>query len=480
MPFNDLREYIKHVESLGELRILENADCELEIGALTELAAQAGGPALLFDKIKDYPAGFRVVSNLFFSNKRFLSALGLPLHLTEAETVRAWKKILSEMRPVPPVVVKSGPVLENEMTGAEVDLKKFPAPRWHELDGGYYLGTGDVVIVRDPDTGWINLGVYRMMVHDSGSAGLFFQAVRHGFQIAEKYWKKGQGCPVAISFGQEPVVFMAAGVALGYVRDQLSEYDFAGYIRGEPLEVIEGKVTGLPFPATAEIVLEGEILPLDQQRLEGPFGEFTGYYGHKILPSPVVKVGAIYYRNDPILIGAPPMKPTFGNHFSMSLGVAHTWNRLESMGIDCVHDIRRVCGLSALAVSIRQRSEGDVPGVIRALSKLQNFHRVAILVDDDVDVDDAKDILWALGTRCEPKTGTFIETGWSREELDPMAPLECVEGRKPFETSRVIMNACKPFGKLSDFPKVNVFSKPYLRKISDKWLQKLDFLNRLG
>lgn len=480
MPFNDLREYMQKVQDLGELETVEGADCELEIGALTEMAAQAGGPALLFDRIKNYSPGFRVVSNLFFSHKRFLSALGFPPHLTEAETIKVWKKVLSEMRPVPPVVVDSGPVMENVMKGADVDLTKFPAPRWHELDGGYYLGTGDVVVVRDPDTGWINLGVYRMMAHDSLSAGLFFQAVRHGFQIAEKYWKKGRGCPVAISFGQEPVVYMAAGVALGYVRDKLSEYDFAGYVRGKPLEVIEGKVTGIPFPAAAEIVLEGEILPLDQQRLEGPFGEFTGYYGHKVLPSPVVKVEAIYYRNDPISIGAPPMKPTIGNHFSMSLGVAQTWNRLESMGIDCIQDIRRVCGLSALAISIRQRSEGDVPGLIRTLSELQNFHRVAIIVDDDIDLNDPKDIIWAVGTRCEPKAGTFVASGWSREELDPMAPLEAVEGRKPFEISRLIINACKPFGKIANFPKVNAFSLSYRRKIVGKWGGEIDFLNRLG
>jgi len=388
MPFDDLRGYLNKVESLGELKTVEGADCQLEIGALTEVAAELRGPALLFDNIKGYSSGHRIVSNLFFSNRRFLAALDLPLHLNESQAMRVWKKVLADMRPVPPVVVNSGPVLENVITGKNVDLTKFPAPRWHELDGGDYLGTGDIVVIRDRDTGWVNLGAYRLMIHDKDSTGLFFQAVRHGFQLARKYWDKGEACPVAISLGQEPVVFLAAGVALGYVRDKISEYDFAGYVRGKPLEVVEGKITGLPFPATAEVVLEGEILPLNEQKMEGPFGEFTGYYGHKALPAPVVKIKAIYYRNNPISIGAPPMKPTFGGHFSMTLGVAQTWNRLEARGITCIRDIRRVSGFSALAICVKQKSATDVEELVAALSELQCFHRLAIIVDEDIDLDD--------------------------------------------------------------------------------------------
>jgi 4-hydroxy-3-polyprenylbenzoate decarboxylase len=347
------------------------------------------------------------------------------------------------------------------------------------LDGGDYLGTGDIVVIRDRDTGWVNLGAYRLMIHDKDSGGLFFQAVRHGFQLARKYWDNGEGCPAAISLGQEPVVFLAAGVALGYVRDKISEYDFAGYVRGTPLDVVEGKLTGLPIPAAAEIVLEGEILPLDEQRMEGPFGEFTGYYGHKVLPAPVFKVKAIYYRNNPITIGAPPMKPTFGGHFSMTLGVAQTWNRLEARGITCIRDIRRVSGFSALAICVQQKSATDVEELVAALSELQSFHRLAIIVDEDIDLDDPKDLIWAVGTRCEAKTGAIVVNGMSREELDPIAPPDLVEAREPFEVSKMIINACKPYGRIKHFPEVNVFSNDYRKRTIEKWKKELPFLTHV-
>src|SRR5690606_12611153 len=131
-------------------------------------------------------------------------------------------------------------------------------PKWHEHDGCRYIGTGCVVIQKDPDSGWVNLGTYRVAVHDETTAGLYISPGKHGRRIMEKYWAKGEACPVAISVGQEPMLFIVSGLE---APEGVSEYDVVGGLRGEPTQVIESEFTGLPIPATAEIVIEGEVPP---------------------------------------------------------------------------------------------------------------------------------------------------------------------------------------------------------------------------
>ena len=150
----DLREFIKRVEELGELRMIDGADWNLEIGALAYVAGRReNSPALLFDNIKDYPRGYRVLVNSYpADNRRIALALGFPLEASRLELVREVKAKLSEpLVPIPPVEVKDGPIMENVFFRNEVDLLKFPTPKWQLLDGGRYLGTGDNVIARDPD-----------------------------------------------------------------------------------------------------------------------------------------------------------------------------------------------------------------------------------------------------------------------------------------------------------------------------------------
>lgn len=468
MPFHDLREWLSAMESLSELRLFEDVDQDFEIGVLTELAAEAKGPALLFDRIKGFPSGYRVTSNLFRGHKRLLATLEMPPNLIPAQALRRWKEVVSGFRPVPPVEVDSGPVFENFMSEKEVDLSKFPAPIWHELDGGNYIGTGDLVIVRDPDSNWINLGSYRLMNHDRNSAGIFIQVVRHGYAIARKYWNKGRPCPVAVSLGNDPLLLLAAGDTVARTAERVSEYAFAGYIRGKPVEVVPGKLTGLPVPATAEVVLEGEILPPEQeQRLEGPFGEYLGYYAHGRMPEPVVKIRAVSYRSDPILIGKPPLKPTFGGRTSIPLSLANMWNRLERGGISGIQDMRTISGYSALAISLRQESDDHVGRLIKELGKMEGGQRLTIIVDDDIDLDDPRDVIWAVGTRSDLKSGTYFFTGHSSDQLDPMMPAEVREKKGAFEYTRIVINSCRPYKK--DFPAVCVFGPQWREKIRAKW-----------
>ena len=192
--FNDLREFIAKAKELGELKLIEGADRDLEIGAITEwLASLPNPPALLFDHIPGFEAGCRVASNLFDTMTRTALVLGLSPQGSPKELIIEWReKIKQGLQLIPPVKVGEGPVLENVHLADQVDLLAFPAPKWHEEDGGRYIGTGDAVIVRDPEEGWVNLGAYRAQVHDRSTLTINIELGKHAELIAKKYWKNGR------------------------------------------------------------------------------------------------------------------------------------------------------------------------------------------------------------------------------------------------------------------------------------------------
>ena len=331
MPVQDLREWIARIEEMGELTRIEGADPNLEIGGLTDLYQwEMENPALLFEKIKGHPEGYRLLSNVLTSLPRICLSLDLPTELTRQEFVKTWRDRLKEFTPIAPRQVEDGPVLHNRQEEGEVDVTQFPAPFWHSEDGGNFLGTGNIVIMRDPDTGWVNAGTYRVQVHDKNTLGIMISPGKHGRMIREKYWAKGQACPVAVSFGQDPLLLLLGGLEVDYGED---EFAVAGGIRNEPLDVIAAPLTGLPVPATSEIVIEGEIPP-DQFHQEGPFGEWTGYYASGERDMPIINVKSVVWRNNPIVMGCLPGKPPNDNtYFRSPLRAAMLWNELERAGV---------------------------------------------------------------------------------------------------------------------------------------------------
>ena len=245
----DLREFLKGTEKLGELKTVRNADWNLEIGAITEISgAEPNPPALLFEDIKDYPPGFRILTNMFQTQSRTALALGLPTTLRGVDLVRAVKDILKSVTPLPPVLRDSGPIQENFFAGKDANVLRFPAPKLHREDGGRYLGTADAVITKDPDAGWVNLGTARVQVIDEQRVSLYVSPGKQTRLIAQKYWDQGRACPVALVCGIDPVLFAVSGVGLPW---GMSEYDFAGHIQKSPVEVIHGEMTGLPIPAAS-------------------------------------------------------------------------------------------------------------------------------------------------------------------------------------------------------------------------------------
>ena len=264
-----------------------------------------GAPCFVFDDVPGTIAGSRVLVN-FFGGKRKNMTLGFPTDLSKLELSEGFRtSFMGPMTRIPPNYVNDGPIFENVMTGDDVDVTRFPAPKWHSGDGGRYIGTGSFNVTRDPDEGWINCGTYRVMIHDAKTAGFYISPGKHGRQMRDKYQARGERMPVAVVCGGDPMTFLMASSEVPY---GVSEYEVVGGIRGKPVEVVKAPITGLPIPANAEIVIEGFVEP-GNERVEGPFAEWTGYYASDLRPEPVLDIKAIYYRNNPILLGCVPQRP---------------------------------------------------------------------------------------------------------------------------------------------------------------------------
>jgi len=440
------------------------------MGALAELVAgryPGRSPALLFDQIPGYPKGFRVLSGAANSFKRLAMVLGLPEPKDEIDLVRSYRNRLSEtFKLIPPVEVESGPVLENVIEGDAIDLLKFPVPKVHELDGGRYIGTDDAIVMRDPETGWVNLGTYRIQVHDRNTLAIWMSPGKHGRFIREKYFAKGEPCPVLVCCGQDPLLFLAAHQELA---PGLCEYDYAGGHRGRPFEVIRSRTHGLPIPAHAEIVLEGTISPTET-RLEGPFGEFMGYYASEASEQPIIRVERIYHRNDPILTLAIPSRPPENFTFARAaVKSAMIWDEVEKAGLPGVTGIwchEAGAGRLFNVIAIKQMYPGHVKqaGLLAAGCRSGNYAgRWVVVVDDDIDPSNIFDVIWAMSTRCDPPADIeFIRSAWSTP-LDPMLR------EPPWENNRAIVNACRPWDWKDSFPIVAEASPELKRQVMEKW-----------
>ena len=205
----DLRDWLDSVEALGQLERISGADWDLEIGALTEIILErlSSPPAVMFDAVPGYDPNRRVLANILETLERTALTLKLPMDLKTIPLIDALRAKFRALEPIKPVIVSSGPVMENVQRADQVDLLKFPVPRWHEGDGGRYLGTAHLVITRDPETGVENVGCYRVMLQDKDKVGLYISPGKHGKIHYEKAMRAGKPFPVAMVFGQHPLLF---------------------------------------------------------------------------------------------------------------------------------------------------------------------------------------------------------------------------------------------------------------------------------
>lgn len=473
----DLRTFLEECRKSNDLLELQGVDWDVELGTITEILAEKKGPALLFDKFKGYDDGFRVTTDMYTTVKRFAMAVGMPPETNGLEIIKKWRA--KEFKPIKTKEVKTGPVMENVNTGDDVNINKFPVPRYHEFDGGRYIGTGVAIIMKDPDEGYVNVGVQRVMVQDEKTVSLYISPGKHNAIIRKKYWSNGKACPVVMDFGPAPLLFLSAA---SHVPWGVSEFEWAGYLGNGPMDVISGPITGIPFSSASEIVIEGEYLPPEvETRPEGPFGEWQGYYASGSRTEPIVRVKAVYHRNNPIIAGAPPIKPP---NYAFAVQVRTTpllWNELEKAGITGIRGVWQHGAGGGRLISIISLKQEYGGHAMRAALTAVGSHaagymsKLVIVVDEDIDPTDTDEVLWAVVTRANFEDAVSIIKGCWGTHLDPALPPEKREIRD-LTHSVMVINACRPFHWKEKFPAVNRASDELRMRIIEKWSEKIPLL----
>jgi 4-hydroxy-3-polyprenylbenzoate decarboxylase len=366
-----------------------------------------------------------------------------------------------------PNEVPWSPVYENVVDGPDANLLRFPSPLWHEHDGGRYLGTGCIVLTCDPTTRVVNGGAYRMQIRENGAITVNPVPGKHGDQHFKKWFAREGRAPVAVSFGHDPLLLMVAGTE---VPTGMSELSYAGAMIGRSLDVVRGEITGLPIPASSEIAIEGWVYP-DRLLPEGPYGEWTGYYSGSEFPIPQVDVARLYFRNDPILLGSPPGRPPHDYSYMRTVvKSAMIHDTLVKAGIPDVRGVwAHECGGGRLllAVSIKQgycghsRQAGFVTAQCQPAAYM---NRYVIVVDDDIDPTNLEEVMWAVCTRTDPAEDIEIMRKSWGSKADPMLR----DQRRPYNT-RAIIDACKPYDWIDEFPPVAQASTELLSATRAKW-----------
>ncbi len=470
----DLRPWLAQVRELGELREVRGADWSLELGAISELNVKKDlPPALLFDEIAGYPPGFRVLTCSTSSPARLSSILRLPVQKTHKGLVEALRgkpaQWQAEAPKYDPLFTGKGPVLENVQQDGKINLEVFPSPLWHEMDGGRYIGTGCSVITRDLDSEWINVGTYRVQLLGKRHVALDMVPGKHGRIHYEKYKQAGKRFPVAIVLGGDPLGYLISGIEVPF---GMCEYNYMGAILKEKILCVKGDVTGLPFPAGSEIVIEGFVEP-DDERTEGPFGEFHGYYPGKAGTAPCVTIERAYFRDEPILMGSPPAKPP--NDYSYSKAVMRSALLHDALVAAGVSEVRAVwaheIGGARMfnVVAIKQRYAGHSRQAGHILSQCgvgAYMSRYSVVVDDDIDPPNLQEVMLAVATRSDPAVDIDIIHRGMGSKNDPMYVAYPYDA--PF-SSKAIIDACRPWDHLEDFPPVAEASKALQEKTRRKW-----------
>jgi UbiD family decarboxylase len=481
--FDGLQEFVDAAMEIDDYRIIQGADWDEEIGALLEASAELipRPPMMIFDQVKGYPEGYRIAMNVLAGHKRLALALGLDV---EGKSKEQLIEVISDRlregkeHPIPPVEVPTGRVMENVLTGDDIDLFKFPVPRYRAADGGRYIGTYDCVITRDPESGYVNSGTYRLQVHEKDLLGLWISPGHHGRLIAQRYWDRGESCPIVATFGQDPIVFWVSHNESVWGEPEL---DHAGGLRTRAVEVIKGPLTGLPIPAHAEIAIEGEVPPPSKEaRDEGPFGESPGYYAGGTLGTgeaqPVIRVKALYHRNNPILGGGCPLWPgAYAEELSDAQRVRPTRGtaqlRFESRvpGV-----IARATHVGLTVISIKQLYPGHAQQVALASLEGRSGGGWRVIVDETIDPTNIKEVLWAITSRTDPSKGIdIIRNLWSTPLNPGIPPAKRAVG--DWTEDAVVIYALPPFHEKDDYPQSSRAPRELKRRMVEKFRGVLPF-----
>jgi 4-hydroxy-3-polyprenylbenzoate decarboxylase len=471
--WRNLREWLDLVEKAGQLkRIAAPVDQDEELSAITFMATRnEAAPALLFENVATCQGTGRVLSNMLgASRERYALAAGLDPSLSTRAMIEATRGAMG--RTLPPVEVPrtKAPVNEIVLTAGQFDLTEYPAPTFWPGDGGRYIGTGDIVFTRDPETGRINVGCYRQMLLGPNRIGLYCSPGKHGLLDREATWAAGRPLEVVAAYGVDPVLFMLAAQVFGHDE---SELDVAGGIMGHGISLCAAETVSLPVPAEAEFVVEGLVHPGPRAE-EGPLGEFTGYYGRERSPQPVIEVTALHHRRDPIMTAALMARyPSceIGAYYAI-MRSARILDDLKRIGVGGVVGAyahpAAASGWGLVVVALSQKHAGHAAQVLALTAQCPAaayYTKWIIAVDDDVDPTDINDVLWALSTRCHPTEDIdLLRNTWSTG-LDPSRfPADM----RPYG-AKVLINACKPHRYLAEFPQATLLRRSVYERVAGRW-----------
>jgi phenylphosphate carboxylase alpha subunit len=474
MPFNDLREYLDLLESQGELnRIKAEVAWDLEIGGVSRRAMDLRSAALLFENVKGYPKGFRVLANMLGRSKagayrRMSLAMDSPPDSTALQLVHEFADRVK--RPIPPRLVNTAPHKKNIVKGNDVDLFKFPTPVIHGPDGGRFIGTWHVDVTKDPESGFVNWGIYRHMIQDRNTLGWLAPPVQHGPGLFyRRYESRNEPMPIAIAIGTEPISTIVAGTPFAA---SISEPGIVGGVRGQAIDVVKCETSDLEVPASAEIVLEGHVIPRER-RMEGPFGEFTGYATDRS-ERPVIRIDCITYRDDPILTISNIGKPWDEESVIISVSASAMLNDdLRSRGIQ-FKEVFVAPPLQAVIVSCDQPYQGYAHTLASAIwsAKFGIYRAYIFIVGGDVDVTDYEDVFWCLTTRLHPVKGIHVQRNTSAFVLWPFLSKD---ERERGDGSKVYFDATfPPNWPKEDVPIVIDFTHGWPEHIQQKVLKRWD------
>jgi 4-hydroxy-3-polyprenylbenzoate decarboxylase len=403
--FKDTRDFIEALRAAGDLQEIEKeVDWDLELGAISRLACEKDGPAVWFKRITDYPEDRTAFANPMATWRRVALAFGLPAESSLKDIYAEYEK--REGKLIPPVTVKSGPCGEVVKCGADIDLFDLPAPMLHDGDGGRYLGTWDMAVSHDPETNWVNWGMYRFMVYDSQHLTGFPRPTSHfGKVFQDHYAARNQPMPMALVIGADPISHFAASATYHIGGEEAA---LAGGLRGAAVELVRCETSDLLVPANAEIVIECEVLP-DCVGLEGPYGEYPGYRTGEMGNGILCRVNAVTYRHDPILTVDATGYQDDSSTITALTGAIAIKRRLERHGVPIVDvNVPREGAVHMAVIGVKYGGKQVAREILETLTSRRALISKIILVEPDVDVFDMGEVFHAFSTKCHPAYGIHV------------------------------------------------------------------------
>ncbi|MCZ7393508.1 MAG: menaquinone biosynthesis decarboxylase [Candidatus Methanoperedens sp.] len=446
MAYKDLREFIEVLEKKGMLRrVKTEVSAELEITEILDRVVKSGGPALLFENVKGYK--LPVFANAFGTMERMCLALGVNSldeigmriqKLLELEAPSSlWEGIkmlprLGELTSFAPKHVSTGPCKEI-MLKQGFTLTEFPILKCWPADAGRFI-TLPLVFTKNPETGKQNVGMYRMQVFDGKTTGMHWHIHKHGARDYADASDSGK-IEVAVAIGADPAIVYSATAPL---PDNIDEMMFAGFLRKKNVELVKCETVDLSVPAHAEIILEGYV-DAKERRLEGPFGDHTGYYSLAD-EFPVFHITCITHRKNPIyhatVVGIPPMEDAYLGKATERIFLPLMKTQLpeiEDINLPVEAVFHNLC-----IVSIKKRYPGHARKVMFALWGMGQmmFAKTIIVLDDDVNVQDMREVLWATTTRMDPASDVIIIDKTPTDTLDHASPLPNLGSKMGIDATR--------------------------------------------